>query len=272
MASKSSSHWKVGIAFVLACVIIGTLIAIVNMTRYSDQGPVSHEDTASAYAATSSRSSDDIDLYPHDENADAEPASSFRPTLTGDRQFDSALWAWKMIEAENGSRTAEEFDEYGSPCDEGMDCWDDTTVEVMFKGGRLLSSLVRQDQYLGGAHGVVYVGDYQFDLLTKERLRFGDLFQSWPSVRPVLQRVFCQNLQRNREPDGLEIECPNIEETALVLARGEGNSTGKATRIVVYTSDYQLGSYVAGRASVPIIIDKVIYDQLKSQYQSEITF
>lgn len=36
MVNESSSHWKVGIAFVLTCISIGSMIAVVNMTDEPD--------------------------------------------------------------------------------------------------------------------------------------------------------------------------------------------------------------------------------------------
>lgn len=152
-------------------------------------------------------------------------------------------------------------------CVETMPCYRSIRHELAFAGQRLVSIFVERDGYQGGAHGSFSVSDWIWDRERRRWVRFGDLFASWPEARALLQARFCNALQERRE-DGYE--CPALEDVALGMREQSEIPVGtRARAFEIRTSDYQLGSYAAGRETVLIDIDAPLLALVRPEYRSE---
>ena len=88
-------------------------------------------------------------------------------------------------------------------------------VEVQYSGDRLVSLMdfTRDDGDMidpESFHPSMKAADRIYDTVTGKRLRFRDIFSSWPAAREILQRQFCDGLKQSEA-------CPSIEEQAMGL-------------------------------------------------------
>lgn len=153
-------------------------------------------------------------------------------------------------------------------CVDTMPCYRSIRHELSFAGERLVSIFAETSAYLGGAHGGSSAADFIWDRAQRRRIRFGDLFTSWPAARPLLQTRVCEALRSMRE--GELRECPNVDELAFGLSdRSEIPVGGPATAIEVRTSDYQLGSYADGRETAWVEMDAALLALVRPEYRGE---
>lgn len=154
-------------------------------------------------------------------------------------------------------------------CSPPLPCYRTARQELAYDGTTLLSIFSSVDQFTGGAHGAFGVEDRLYDLRTGRRIRFGDIFTSWPAARPLLQAKVCAALRETRSEHGLA-ECPDVTEIAFGLSEsGEIPVGGLATGFEVRTSDYQLGSYADGRETVWITLDPALLALIKPAYRAD---
>lgn len=149
-------------------------------------------------------------------------------------------------------------------CPVDWGCEESSEFRLYHRGERLVSIVEHQSRDGGGAHPITGFADYLYDLERGERIRFGDLFVSWDTARPVLQRAFCAQL-RSEYPHAEE--CPAIEEQAISIM--SSSSPGKAGSFMIDTQDYALGYYAAGRAEVHIDLNPRVHSMLRREYQGE---
>lgn len=142
-------------------------------------------------------------------------------------------------------------------------CEEDATFDLHFDGTRLVSVLESTQVDTGGAHPRGFYRDHLFDMASGQEMRFGDLFNSWAAVRPVLQRELCTAVKAMTENGE---KCPDIEKQAFSL---QGYRPGQISTILVTTQDYELGFYAAGNGPFPIEITPSILSQVKAEYRSD---
>ena len=151
-------------------------------------------------------------------------------------------------------------------CDGEQTCVREIRDERIHAGQRLLSTFKTTDEFLGGAHGSVSVADGLYDLKTNRRIRFGNLFTSWKSAKPLIQAKVCESLLRLRKGS----ECPDADELAYGLRElDEVPLGGPANAFEIRMSDYALGSYAAGRETLLVWIDRGLYELIKPEYRAD---
>ncbi len=151
-------------------------------------------------------------------------------------------------------------------CVEPMPCYRSLRHQLGFAGERLVTVFAERQAYLGGAHGGGGASDFVWGRARGRRVRFGDIFTSWAAARPLLQQRLCEQLRSQRSE--MEIECPPVDELAFGLSdEPDAPIGGPASHIEVRTSDYQLGSYAAGREMVLIPIDAPLLALVRPEYR-----
>lgn len=136
-------------------------------------------------------------------------------------------------------------------------CFDAITWEMHYGGHRLVSLTNQRSSFHGGAHPSMTAADRIYDVETGEVVRFGDLFNSWPAARAILQRDWCRQMSDHST-------CPDLNEQALALAGG----TEGANSIYVQTSDYAFGSYAEGPDRAYLTVTPELIALAKPEYQS----
>lgn len=147
----------------------------------------------------------------------------------------------------------------------GDGCLEITKFELEYEGTRLVSLLESTHRYGGGAHSLTRATDHLYDLKSAKRLRFDDIFTSWPQARAILQSAFCRDLSQYH-PDAEE--CPAIEKQAITLG-GYEYEIAKAVFVTVTTQDYALGTYALGQATISIEVTNNLYDLIKPEYRED---
>lgn len=133
-------------------------------------------------------------------------------------------------------------------------------VDLKYRGERLVSMLETESSFFGGAHPTMKAADLTYDVMTGNRLRFGDVFTYWPAARELIQGSWCDAVKDRSN-------CPAVEDQALVLS---GGSRG-IDAIVIQTSDYAFGSYAEGPADAYIAITPELIALAKPEYQPYFT-
>lgn len=180
-------------------------------------------------------------------------------------QFPALLRALRQDGATPLSRLSDQ-------CSEEFECWERRSDLLEFAGARLVSVRVDADAYYGGAHPSGGHSDYLWDRQRQARIRFGDIFTSWPRARAILQPALCADLARqmgaNENFDASQMECPKVEEVALTLSGG-GGVDDRVWAVNASTSDYHLGSYAAGRAQVTIPLSPELRALVRPEFAAD---
>src|SRR5690606_24801361 len=111
-------------------------------------------------------------------------------------------------------------------CQTDQTCSVGSNIEMHYGGARLVSLIDTTNSFYGGAHPSMSAEDMTFDVQTGQRLRFGDIFNSWSAARELLQRQWCSAVSKHSS-------CPPIEKQALAFSGGSEGING----IFVQTSD-----------------------------------
>ena len=144
-------------------------------------------------------------------------------------------------------------------CIDTLPCFDSMEWEMQYAGNRLVSVIGITNSFYGGAHPVMKAQDRTYDIETGQVVRFGDLFNSWPAARAILQEQWCDAVRF-----GNHTTCPSLEDQALALSGGD---TG-ASEIFVQTSDYAFGSYAEGSDKSYLSVTPELIALAKPEYQS----
>lgn len=145
-------------------------------------------------------------------------------------------------------------------CDTTTTCLVGSEVSTHYRGERLISLIDTTTSFYGGAHPSMKAADMTFDLQSGDKLRFGEVFSSWPAAREMLQIQWCDAVKEHST-------CPPIEEQALALSGGADGISG----VFVKTSDYAFGNYAEGSDDAYLAITPELLALAKPEYQPYFT-
>lgn len=169
-----------------------------------------------------------------------------------DLSFKIDPWLAKHPEIAREVNKQKRFALAQEECQPDQTCTVSSNVEMQHSGERLVSLIDTTTSFYGGAHPSMKAADMTFDVKAGRMIRFGDIFNSWPAARELLQRQWCNAVSQHTS-------CPPIEEQALALSEGY---------IFVQTSDYAFGSYAEGSDKAYLPITPELIALAKPEYQS----
>ncbi|MGS1018112.1 hypothetical protein [Allosphingosinicella humi] len=253
-------HRKQGILFVAVCALIGVILFTLNVaTDKASESLASSSSTADAGNYAESETS--MDEVGEEGGQSGDPQSEWK--------HDPALSSYPRLLAFLKKEADASVKIDPTDCVEGLACEATVEDQLEFSGTRLISVRSDFDRYTGGAHGIGGSTDTLWDRSTDRHIRFGDIFYSWKEARSLLQERFCSRLlleyaeQTQDESEQAKIECPNVDDVAWTLVPSGGP---RAAGFRASTSDYQLGSYAAGRANITLPVDDAIYSQIRPEF------
>ncbi len=145
----------------------------------------------------------------------------------------------------------------------------DWTVEA--DTPRLLSLMASTDTFTGGAHGMHFARGIIWDKQTGKRLALPDLFADWAKAKPVIEKAYCEALDRERSErrDGAKIggefdACPPLLEQTVTLAGWNENASGG---LKVYLDPYTAGPYAEGSYDLWVFPQPEVSSFLKPEYR-----
>lgn len=120
------------------------------------------------------------------------------------------------------------------------------SYEVKFNENNLISIVMNDYMYTGGAHGTTIVTSYNFNILTGQQLFVGDIAKNQTNLNKIKQYAINELSKRNY---GLNEELKNIEinnsRPFYFIQNG----------IILMFQEYEVAPYAAGRPEVKIPIE-----------------
>ena len=120
------------------------------------------------------------------------------------------------------------------------------SYEVKFNENNLLSIVMNDDIYTGGAHGTTIVTSYNFNILTGQQLFVGDIAKSQTNLNKIKDYAINELSKRdyvfNEELKNIEI---NNNRPFYFTQNG----------IILMFQEYEVAPYAAGRPEVKIPIE-----------------
>ena len=120
------------------------------------------------------------------------------------------------------------------------------SYEVKFNENNLLSIVMNDDMYTGGAHGTTIVTSYNFNILTGQQLFVGDIAKNQTNLNKIKDYAINELSKRDY---GFNEELKNIEIN--------NNRPFYFTQngIILMFQEYEVAPYAAGRPEVKIPIE-----------------
>ena len=139
----------------------------------------------------------------------------------------------------------------------------------------LLSLMIEQGSYTGGAHGNFGVGALLWDRRDKRELKVAELFAAADNMTRLLTQRWCDALNGAREAkrgepvggSGLFEDCPKLDEIAIIPADRNGNA--RFERLLLVASPYVAGPWVEGSYEIEVAITPELLTALKDQYRPD---
>lgn len=190
---------------------------------------------------------------------------------TADPAFIKFPWALRAIRKDSDTQNTISGGPDAEHCKEG--CSEFEQLKIKFGGKRILSveRLVSGDD--GSPRGFSNIEDFTYSVQSQERIRFGDIFTSWPEAQARLQRAFCESLDFKRQLPRYTLfdGCPPIDNMVFFLVAGSGD-TERVSHILIRSGICIIGPCAAvedSAANENIYIDKNLGELIKPDYLSD---
>ncbi|WML46795.1 DUF3298 and DUF4163 domain-containing protein [Neobacillus sp. PS3-34] len=188
--------------------------------------------------------------YPQVTNLLSKAAQD-KINVTLKKHINDSYTALLRLEAQEKEDRQKYLDEHGYPVPKDEDYMYsyeyDVTYQVKYNENNQLSLLVYDYIYTGGAHGMEIVTSYNFNVLTGQQLKLGDIAQSTTGFNKIKKYAIADLMNRAKRGEGIftgDLNKMEINNNRPFYFTSNG--------IAIIFQEYEVAPYAAGMPEVKI--------------------